>query len=47
MTRSKPFNINRVVSSEAMPIERPTIDKILAVLTNPLLWVEFKCLKDR
>jgi hypothetical protein len=37
MTRSKPFNINRVVSSEAMPMERPNIDKIVAVLTNPLL----------
>ena len=34
---SKPFKIKSVIKSEAIPIDKPNTDKILAVLTKPLL----------
>ena len=37
ITLSKPFRIDNVIKRDEIPIDRPNTDKMVAVLTKPLL----------
>ena len=47
ITLSKPFSINRVINIAHIPIDNPITDKVLAVLTNPLLESDLMCFRAR
>ena len=45
ITLSKPFRIESVIKRAEIPIDRPNTDKMVAVLTKPLLWSDLICFK--